>query len=228
MKNRTAIYFIIMLIGLLFFINDSSAFYSIQGSLVIDKFHSINEIIIIEGIYFFVIDNTGIVSNNFDRNDTYVEYAIRFNATWNEDKTGEVLIYNGSYVMIPISFEFEDVFVTEISLEFNSTSRVSSFVTSDTGFANYLEDIAKLEPDSMIPVIITVVAVGAFLAVLVVFISFRTRRVTPISRIFRKTRRPLPAVKCDSCGEENPPGTTICKFCDARIKDTGEKIRSIG
>ena len=228
MKNRVAIYFMIILIGLFFYINDSTAFYSIQGSLVSDKLHASNDIIIIEGIYFFVIDNTGIVSKDFDRNDTYVEYIIRFNATWDEDVSGEGYIFNGSYLMIPFSFEYEDVYVTEITLEFNSTSRVSSFVTTDSGLAQYHEEVADLEPESMRPFIITVVIVGAVLAVLIAFISLRTRRVTPLSRIFRRARRRLQPVKCDSCGKENPPGTTVCEFCEARIKDTGEKIRSIG
>ena len=62
MKKRAAVYFMIMFIGLFLFINDSRAFYSIQGSLVTESLHGEKEIIIIEGIYFFVIDNTGIVS----------------------------------------------------------------------------------------------------------------------------------------------------------------------
>ncbi|MCG3225990.1 MAG: hypothetical protein H7645_03665 [Candidatus Heimdallarchaeota archaeon] len=228
MKSRIAIYFMLVLIVLYPFINDSSAFYSIQGSLVTDKLHGLEEIIIVEGIYFLVIDNTGLVSKNFERNDTYVEYAIMFNATWNEDITGEGVIHNGSYLMVPFSFEYEDVYVTEITITFDSTSRVSSFVTTDAGFTQFIAELADLEQESMRPLIISISVVGSVLAVLIVFISLRTRRVTPLSRIFRRRRRHLQPVRCDSCGEENPPGTTICEFCEARIKDTGEKIRSIG
>ncbi|MHA1955128.1 MAG: hypothetical protein ACXAAM_05265 [Candidatus Heimdallarchaeaceae archaeon] len=228
MKSRLAIYFMLILIVLFPFINDSTAFYSLQGSQVTDKLHGSNEIIIIEGIYFLVIDNTGLVSKNFERNDTYVEYAILFNATWNEDITGEGVINNGSYLMVPFSFEYEDVYVTEITIAFNSTSRVSSFVTTDAGFTQFLAELADLEPEPMRPLIISIAVVGGVLAVMIIFISMRTRRVIPLSRIFRKRRRYLPPVNCDSCGKENPPGTTICEFCEARIKDTGEKIRSIG
>lgn len=229
MKNRAAIYFMLVLIVLYPFINDSTAFYSIQGSLVTDKLHGSKEIIIIEGIYFLVIDNTGLVSKDFERNDTYVEYAILFNATWNEDTTGEGLIHNGSYLMIPFSFIYEDVYVTEITIAFNSTSKVSSFVTTDVGFAQFLAELADLEPESIRPLIIVIAVVGSVLAVIIIFVSFRTRRVSPLSNIFKRSRRRLlQPVKCDSCGKENLPGTTICEFCEARIKDTGEKIRSIG
>lgn len=228
MKSRVSIYFLLILFISCTFIDDSSAFYSIQGSLVIDKTRGSNEIIIVEGIYFFVIDNTGLVSGNFERNDSFVEYAIKFNATWNEDTVGQQLVQNGSYLMIPFSFEYEDYYVTEITIEFNSTNRVSTFVTTDSGLAQYHEELRELEPESMRSVIISVSIVGGTLALLIVFITFRTRRVTPISRIFRRTRRHFEPVKCDNCGKENPPGTTICDYCEARIKHTGEKIRSIG
>jgi hypothetical protein len=228
MKSRVSIYFLLILFLSYTFINDSSAFYSIQGSLVIDKTKGSNDIIIIEGIYFFIIDNTGLVSGNFERNDSFVEYAIKFNATWNEDTIGQQLVQNGSYLMIPFSFEYDDYYVTEITIEFNASSRVSTFVTTDSGLAQYHEELRELEPKSMRPVIISVSVVGGIIALLIVFITFRTRRVTPISRIFRRTRRHLEPVMCDNCGKENLPGTTICEFCEARIKRTGEKIRSIG
>jgi hypothetical protein len=130
--------------------------------------------------------------------------------------------------MVPFSFEYEDVYVTEITVEFNATSRVSAFVTTDNGLAQYHEELRGLEPKSMRPVIISVSIVGSSLTIIIVYVSLRTRRVAPLSRIFRRSRKKLKPVICDTCGEENPPGTTICDFCEARIKYTGEKIRTIG
>ena len=68
MKKKKVVSFLFIVYLLHPIIIENTAFYSIQGSLVIDKNQGSSNIIIIEGIYFFVIDNTGLVSDNFKRN----------------------------------------------------------------------------------------------------------------------------------------------------------------
>ena len=229
MKKSLGISYFILLLIISPFIIQSQHNYIIPGSLVEDKIYDYYSILLEEGDYFIIIDNTGIISNNFERVDSYVIYSMTFSETEMEEIEGSTTISAGHYEVISVDWTLTSTFITEAYFEIHASERISAFLTDYIGLTLYIEDVGSIKQFNPKPIIISASIVGSILVVLIAVVILNTSRIGRIDRIMKRSREALlQPIECDNCGEINEPGTTICEFCEHRIKITGERFMNIG
>lgn len=203
--------------------------YAIPGSLVEDKVYDYFTILLDEGDYFIIIDNTGIITDDFDRSDSYVIYSLTFSEAGMDTVEGSVTISANDYEVIAVDWTNPSVFFTEADFEIHASKKISAFLTDYIGLTLYIEEVSNIKTFNPMPIIISSSIVGSILVILIIVVIINTGRIGRIDRIMKRSREALlQPIECDNCGEINEPGTTICEFCEHRIKITGERFMNIG
>ena len=78
MKKKVILFSIFLTLLITPHIGQALSFSYVHGSLIEDRRYGLVNFIIEEGYYFLVIDNTGIVTDDYDRYDSYVIYMLSF------------------------------------------------------------------------------------------------------------------------------------------------------
>ena len=164
MKHKTLTVNLLLLILLVPIFGQAISFDYVPGSLIKDRLFGISNCIVEEGYYFLVIDNTGVVTDDYDRNDSYVLYLVEFSEDINTIE-GSVTVAEGNYFVLSFNFKLTGVVVTECYIEIHGSNRVSVFITDYLGLAEYYEQVGKIDIDVRKQLIYTIVGVGCALAV---------------------------------------------------------------
>lgn len=146
-------------------IGQALSFSYVHGSLIEDKRYGLVNFIIEEGYYFLVIDNTGVVTDNYDRLDSYVIYEMSFSEEGLETIEGTGTVAQDNYFVISFNFELSGVYVTECRIEIHCSNDVSVFITDYLGLAEYYDEVGRIDIDVKRQLIYTIVGVGGALAI---------------------------------------------------------------
>lgn len=149
----------------------------IPGTLIEDRLYDSYTVIIEEGYYFIVFDNTGYITDNYTRLDSYVIFTLEFVETGIDDINEQRLVKNGSYTIFTFYFEVQGIYVTECEFEMTASERLSAFITDYEGLAEYLDETAHLTEGQRKREVIIVAGVSsgiiASLLIAIIFMRFR-------------------------------------------------------
>ena len=227
-KNLGITCFVILLVIAPFF-TTALPIYVIPGTLVEDITYDFYTIELDERDYFLVIDNTGIITEDYNRVDSYVIYSLTFSEPGLEGVEGSLTVKAKEYEVIAVDWTTSSVFSSEVQFDIHASKKITAFLTDYTGLTQYIEDVSNLVAFNLKPIIISASIIGGILVILIVVVIINTNRIGRIDRIMKRSREALlQPIECDNCGEINKPGSTICEFCDHRIKITGERFMNIG
>ena len=177
MKVKSTLLPLAMLAIILPALVTGSPFSYVPGSLVEDRLYDSFTIIIEEGYYFLVFDNTGYITDNYTRLDSYVIFTLEFVEEGINDIDAQRLVKNGSYGVFTFNFDVSGIIVTECTFEMTASERLSAFLTDYAGLAEYFEETAHLTAGQRTKEIIIVAGVAsgiiASLIVAIVFMRFR-------------------------------------------------------
>ncbi len=146
-------------------IGQAISFSYVPGSLIKDRRYGLSNCIIEEGYYFLVIDNTGVVTDDYDRYDSYVIYSISFSEEGIDTIDGTGTIAEDNYFVVSFNFDLEGVYVTECRIEIHASNDVSAFITDYLGLAEYYDEVGRIDINVKRQLIYTIVGVGGALAI---------------------------------------------------------------
>jgi hypothetical protein len=146
-------------------IGQAFSFSYVAGSLIKDRRYGITNCIIEEGFYFLVIDNTGIVTDNYDRYDSYIIFELSFSEEGIGSIDGTGTIAEDNYFVFSFNFNLTGVYVTECRIEIHASNDVSAFITDYLGLAEYYDEVGRIDIDVKRQLIYTIVGVGGALAI---------------------------------------------------------------
>jgi len=229
LKRKNLLVYLFVFLFLVPIFSKAYSFYYVYNSLVEDQKYASSKCVITEGYYFLVIDNTGLITENYKRNDTYINYFI-YSLTANYTiKEGRTTIIAGDYLVVEFQFEYEDLLVTEIKTEVYSQNPVSIFITNHEGLTEYAEEVESIGMFSSTTVLIIAFSSIGGALILAAAVYLTIKHLHPrIVRYRAKRRKILKPVKCPKCGNLNEPGVTVCSNCGENIKRTGDIIKTIG
>jgi hypothetical protein len=172
-----------------------SPFSYVPGTLIEDRIFDSFTVIIEEGYYFLVFDNTGYITDNYTRLDSYVIFTLDFVEDGINDIDSQRLVNNGSYSIITFNFEVSGIYVTECTFEMVASERISVFLTDYHGLAEYLDEIAHLTvgQNRRDMIIVAGISSGVIAALIVTIVFIRYR-------IFWKIKRRYNAYKVKKSG----------------------------
>lgn len=153
-------------------IGQAFSFSYVTGSLIKDRRYGLANFIIEEGYYFLVIDNTGIVTDDYKRNDSFVIYMMSFSEEGLDSLEGSGTVAEDNYFVISFNFELPGVYVTECRIEIHSSNSVSVFITDYLGLAEYYDEVGRIDIDVRRQLIYIIVGVGGALAISIGIATF--------------------------------------------------------
>ena len=158
----------------------------VPGSLIKDKISGQKTCIVEEGFYFLVIDNTGVITGDFDRNNSYVVFFLSFSEADIDTIEGSGTVDEDNYFVLSFNFNLTSIYVTECTIEIYASNRVSIFLVDYLGLAEYYDEVGSIDINIKRQLIWTIVGVGSFLAVGIAAATFF---------ILRKIRRQESIIK---------------------------------
>jgi hypothetical protein len=170
MKKKVILFSIFLTFLITPHIGQALSFSYVHGSLIEDRRYGLVNFIIEEGYYFLVyyflvIDNTGVVTDNYDRLDSYVIYEMSFSEEGLETIEGTGTVAQDNYFVISFNFELSGVYVTECRIEIHCSNDVSVFITDYLGLAEYYDEVGRIDIDVKRQLIYTIVGVGGAIAI---------------------------------------------------------------
>jgi len=165
MKKKAIVLSLLLTLLVAPHISQALSFSYVPGSLIKDKRYGLANCIIEEGFYFLVLDNTGVVTGNYERNDSYVIYEMSFSEEGIYPIEGSGTIAEDNYFVISFNFNLTNVYVTECRIEIHASNSISVFVTDYLGLAEYYDEVGRIDIDVKRQLIYTIVGVGGTLAI---------------------------------------------------------------
>lgn len=172
MKKKAIVLSLFLALLLTPHIGQAFSFSYVPGSLINDRRYGLANFIIEEGYYFLVIDNTGIVTDNYKRNDSFVIYLMSFSEEGLDPLEGSGTVAEDNYFVISFNFELSGVYVTECRIEIHASNSVSAFITDYLGLAEYYDEVGRIDIDVRRQLIYTIVGVGGALAISIGIATF--------------------------------------------------------
>ncbi len=185
MKRKTALLTFALLVIILPTVVSGSPFYFVPNTMIEDRKYGSFSVIVEEGFYFLIFDNTGYITDNYTRVDSYVIFTLNFEEEGMRDISAQKSVKAGEYNFISFNFDLTGIYVTECDFEMTASERISAFLTDSTGLAEYLEETADLTKGQRQRAIILVSSISSsIIAILLIMIVFM--RYKPIWRIKKK------------------------------------------
>ena len=133
----------VVLIGLILSSNSSYAFYYIEGSMFEEIIYTEFELILDERDYYLVIDNTGYISRNYIRNESFVCGVIVFRAKYSTYMEFNFIL-NSS--LAESQYRSISLLINEpgnMSFKIIATEEVTVFVTTLQGLEQFESEISE-------------------------------------------------------------------------------------
>ena len=190
MKRKTALLTFALLAVILPTVVSGSPFYYVTNTMIEDMKYGSFSVIVEEGFYFLIFDNTGYITDNYTRVDSYVIFTLDFEEEGMRDINAQKSVKAGEYTFISFNFDVSGIFVTECDFEMTASERISAFLTDSTGLAEYFEETADLTQDQRRQEIILVSSISSSIvaALLIVIISMRYRLIWRIKKKYQTYR----------------------------------------
>lgn len=122
----------------------SATSFHVPGTMIHDRIYSTYNAIIEEGYYFLVFDNTGYLTDNFNRNHSYVIYFLDFAVEGIDQINGQGNVSGDDYEIITFNFEVPEVYISHIVFEMYASEPISCFIADYEGLADYFEFIGQI------------------------------------------------------------------------------------
>ena len=178
MNKKTSIIAGFIVLAVLANTTAAATSFHVPGTLILDTIYGTYNAIIEEGYYFLVFDNTGYLTDNFNRNDTYVIYFLEFSVEGLDEINGQTSVPKDDYRIITFNFELPEVYVTNAVFEMYASESLSCFIADYEGLAEYFEFIGKINVEQQRTALIVVSSVcGGVIVILVVNIIFIRNRI---------------------------------------------------
>ncbi len=155
----------------------STTSFHVPGTMIEDMIYAGYNAIIEEGYYFLVFDNTGFITDNFNRNHSYVLYFLEFEVEGIDPISGQRNVSVDDYEVVTFNFELPEIYVTHIVFEMFASERISSFIVDYQGLAQYFELIGQLnvEKQRTILIIVSSISGGIILLLAINILLMRNR-----------------------------------------------------
>jgi len=202
MKRKTALLSFALLAVILPTFVSGSPFYYVPNTLIEDVKYGSFSVIVEEGFYFLVFDNTGYITDNYTRVDSYVIFTLDFAVEGMRDIAAQRPVKAGEYTFISFNFDLSGIYVTECNFEMTASERISAFLTDSTGLAEYFEETADLTQGQRRQEIILVSSISASIVtvLLIVIIVMRYRLLWWIKKKFQAYRHKKAGTKFKNIG----------------------------
>ncbi len=168
----------------------SATSFHVPGTLVLDRKYALYNAILQEGYYFLVFDNTGYLTDNFNRNHSYVLYFLDFSIAGLDSIIGQRNVPVNDYVIVTFEFELPGVYVTSMEFEMHASESISCFIVDYEGLAIYFETIGQIDVVNQrtILIIVSSVSGGIILLLAVNILLMRYRVYYRLIRRFKNYR----------------------------------------
>ena len=202
MKRKTALLSFALLAVILPTFVSGSPFYYVPNTMVEDKIYGSFTVIVEEGFYFLVFDNTGYITDNYTRVDSYVIFTLDFAVEGMRDIDAQKSVKAGEYNFISFNFDVSGIYVSECDFEMTASERISAFLTDSTGLAEYFEETADLTQGQRRQDIILVSSISASIVatLLIVIIVMRYRLLWRIKKKYQAYRIKKAGIKFKNIG----------------------------
>ena len=226
----------IIIVGVIFailftsFASEAYDFYIVPGSLVVDKLYDDFNAILAEGFWFLIIDNTGAISAEKRRFDTYVIFDLTFSEEGIQTFSDSLTIPANSYHSVAFNFNQTSKYVTEAFFTMHASRRISAFITDAEGLAGYFEEVGRLAINIQRPIVYSIVGLGVALVGAIILSSFITHKREERDEIITKTPpdKMVEPGYCRYCGKTIKSDIKICNACKRRINKMGKIQGNIG
>ncbi|MCG3260652.1 MAG: hypothetical protein H7644_12950, partial [Candidatus Heimdallarchaeota archaeon] len=173
MNRKTALLSFALLAVILPTFVSGSPFYYVPNTMIEDVKYGSFSVIVEEGFYFLVFDNTGYITDNYTRFDSYVMFTLDFAVEGMRDIAAQRSVKAGEYNFISFNFDVSGIIVSECDFEMTASETISAFLTDSTGLAEYFEETADLTHGQRQREIILVSSISAsIVATLLIVIIF--------------------------------------------------------
>ena len=202
MNRKTALLAFALLAVILPTAVSGSPFYYVPNTMIEDMKYGTFSTIVEEKFYFLVFDNTGYITDNYTRVDSYVIFTLDFTEEGMRDIDAQRPVKAGEYTFISFNFDLTGIYVTECSFEMTASERISAFLTDSTGLAEYFEETADLTQGQRRQEIIIVSSISASVvaALLIAIIFMRYRLIWRIKKKYQAYRNKKAGIKFKNIG----------------------------
>ena len=202
MNRKTALLAFALLAVILPTAVSGSPFYYVPYTMIEDVKYGSFSVIVEEGFYFLVFDNTGYITDNYTRVDSYVIFSLDFVEEGMRDINAQRPVKAGEYTFITFNFDLSGIIVTECNFEMIASERISAFLTDSTGLAEYFEETADLTQGQRRQEIIIVssISVSVVAALLIAIIFMRYRLIWRIKKKYQAYRNKKAGIKFKNIG----------------------------
>ncbi|MHA1200402.1 MAG: hypothetical protein ACTSQF_13850 [Candidatus Heimdallarchaeaceae archaeon] len=164
--------------------------FHVPGTMIHDTVYGTYNAIIEEGYYFLVFDNTGYLTDNFNRNHSYVIYFLEFAVEGIDPIAGQGNVSVDDYTIVPFNFEVPEVYISHITFEMYTSQPISSFICDYEGLALYFEFIGQIDVENqrITLIIVSSVSGGIIILLAVNILLVRNRVYFNLRRRYRAYR----------------------------------------
>ena len=168
----------------------SATTFHVTGTLVLDRRFAFYNAIIEEGYYFLVFDNTGFLTDNFDRNDSYVIFFLEFSVDGMDEVNGQKSVPKGKYEIVTFDFELPGIYVTSVEFHMYASEDLCSFIADYEGLAAYFELIGSINVEQQQTILIAVASTSGGIIILLAIntVLVRNRIYFKLARKFRERK----------------------------------------
>ena len=238
---KTRVFYLVFISIIITSIVQINAFDYDQSSLREEVTEASIHIFLEEGSFHLVIDNTGYVSGEYDREETFVELEI-FALNGDPEYVNDTRTLGPHYFWdIPINTHTFLIFSIHFVFNITATNPVTIFLTDEQGYYDFEEEVENFDfrkPSNIFLIIFGVL--GGILVLGIVAGYFeRVRRKTPRREKIRKEtkeRRKKPTkIKeiseifyfCEVCKTDYSGTTKTCPKCGIKLKKIKRKLKEI-
>jgi len=218
-----------------------NAFEYDQSSLREEVTEASIHIFLVEGSFHLVIDNTGYVSGEYDREETFVELEI-FALNGDPEYVNDTRTLGPHYFWdIPINTHTFLIFSIHFVFNITATKPVTIFLTDEQGYYDFEEEIENFdfrEPTNIFLIVGSVLGGILVLGIGVGYIE-RVRKKTPGREKIRKetkvkTKKPTKIEEiaevfyfCEICKIDYPGVSKTCPNCGTKLKKVKRKLEEV-
>lgn len=239
MKNKVSLLFLISIL----FLNFSliNAFEYDQSSLREEITEISIHMFLDEGNYHLVIDNTGYVSGEYDREDTVVKleiFALDADPEYVNDTRSLPSHY---YWDIPITTEVFLIFTIHFVFNITATNPVTVFLTDEQGYLDFEEEVENFDfkkPTKtflIIGIIIGVIFVAGIIAGYIEKIRKKDSGIKEVRTVLTEEKKKPTKLDeitevfhfCDECNVDYTDALNKCPNCGKKLKKIKRKLGEV-
>jgi len=217
----------------------SNAFYYDQSSLREEITDISIHMFLEEGSYHLVIDNTGYVSGEYDREETFVVLEIFALDGIPEYVTDSNTLPSRYYWDIPINTDTFLIFTIHFVFNITATKPVTVFLTDDQGFQDFEEEVENFDftkPSRFLIGLGIVLGIIAVIGIVALFFDSLTKKSSEEEGAKTEVEEGKPAKLeritevfyfCEQCNADFTSVSKTCPNCGTKLRKIKRKLQEI-